>query len=64
MQNIDMPTFANFQDAQTAAGNFFSLNFQHSGLTGHEEKKDGITEFYSKDDPGMDDTFECRIQIN
>jgi len=51
--------------AINAAGEFFKSNFNHSGRVGVERKFNGncdcgeaiVIEFYSKDDPGMSDTF-------
>lgn len=55
--------------ATIAAGEFFKRNFNHSGNVGVErefstqcECGESLTvEFYSKDDPGMDDTFTAVI---
>jgi len=58
--------FTSFGLAEKAASNFFSENFSHSGRVGFEmfRQDDGshIYQFYSKDDPAMDDVFECLIQ--
>lgn len=62
-ENETYPTFAT---AEKAASNFFTENFGHSGRVGFEafRQDDGghIYQFYSKDDPAMDDVFECLIE--
>ena len=57
-----IPTFQKFSEAEQAASGFFKKNFDHSGRVGVEVNvKEGTWSFYSKDDPAMDDTFECII---
>jgi hypothetical protein len=57
----ELPVFTNIVDARAAASKFFIDNFQHSGEVGRLKNADGTTEFYSKDDPAMDDVFLCDI---
>lgn len=61
-----MTQFKNFQEAEKAASTFFTENFDHNGRVGFEafRQEDGshIYQFYSKDDTGMDDVFECTIE--
>lgn len=57
-----MKTFVNMTEAQESAQNFFKNNFGHKKGVGIESVNGNIFEFYSKDDPGMDDTYYCIIQ--
>jgi hypothetical protein len=60
---------ANIRTAETAAGDYFKTYFGHSGLVGKERMfltececgKSLAIEYYSKDDPAMDDTFTVLI---
>lgn len=61
-----MKTFDLLHIAQNAASEYFQQEFSHSGNVGIEKKEeqpDGtiLYEFYSKDDPAMDDTFVCLV---
>lgn len=69
MKNYFNGVAKNIQDAENAASDFFKTKFNHSGRTGRERvfvtecdcgETTGV-EFYSKDDPGMDDTFTVVI---
>ncbi len=57
-----MKTFTSILDAEKAAQLFFSENFGYTNGVGINSAKDKVVEFYSKDDPGMDDTFTCTIE--
>lgn len=57
-----MQTFKDFNTAQKAAELFFNENFGHKSGVGIESASGYIVEFYSKEDPSMDDTFFCRIE--
>ena len=62
-----MRNFKTFTEAVEAAERFFKETFNHSGNVGysqHEINRDGseFLEFYSKDDPAMEDTFKVTIQ--
>jgi len=52
-----MKEYNNINDAREAAQKFFINNFRHSGNVGLEWFGDHC-EYYSKDDPGMIDTFD------
>lgn len=56
-----MQRFTEFTAAETAAQIFFTENFGHTSGVGSEGKGGQKVEFYSKDDPGMDDTFTCLV---
>lgn len=56
-----METFTTFQEAEKEAKNFFKRNFGYTTGVGIESAKGDQIEFYSLDDPGMDDTFVCII---
>lgn len=61
-----MTTFDNYHVAANAASIFFEQEFGHSGNVGvkrqHTEADGNIFyELYSKDDPGLHDTFECLV---
>lgn len=57
-----MKTFKNIAKATIAAELFFSENFDYNSGVGIESKNGNQVEFYSKDDPAMDDTFTCLIE--
>ena len=57
-----METFTTFQEAAEAAQEYFSTVFGYNNGVGIESETDNVVEFYSKDDPGMDDTYYCIIQ--
>jgi hypothetical protein len=60
---------SNRRQAEQAAGEFFKTNFSHSGRVGEERSfstqcdcgESLAIEYYSKDDPGMSDTFTAVI---
>lgn len=56
-----MKTFNNYNKAIEAAENFFITNFGYTNGVGVESANGSKVEFYSKDDPGMDDTFTCIV---
>lgn len=61
-----MKTFDLYNLAANAAGEYFEQQYGHSGNVGIERKElqpDGsaLYEFFSKDDPAMDDTFKCLV---
>jgi hypothetical protein len=55
--------------AKESAGSYFKRNFKHSGKIGEERRfatqcncgESLAIEYYSKDDPGMTDTFTAVI---
>jgi len=57
-----MNTYKNITEATEAAELFFSENFGYNSGVGIESENDNQVEFYSKDDPAMDDTFTCLIE--
>lgn len=62
-----MKTFDLINLAENAASRYFEQQYGHSGNIGIERKAqqpNGCTiyEFYSKDDPGMDDTYVCLVE--
>lgn len=61
-------TATTMSEASNKAQEFFAECFGYTNGVGEEKKettKDGfIVEFYSKDDPGMDDTFSVLVLTN
>jgi hypothetical protein len=57
-----MNTYKNITEATEAAELFFNDNFGHNQGVGIESENGKHIEFYSKQDPGMDDTFTCIIE--
>ena len=57
-----MKTFKNITKATEAAETFFNENFDYKNGVGIEKQIGNQFEFYSKDDPAMDDTFTCLIE--
>jgi len=57
-----MKTYKNITEATEAAELFFNENFGHTQGVGIETEKGNEIEFYSKQDPAMDDTFTCIIE--
>ena len=57
-----MKTYKNITEATEAAELFFNENFGHNQGVGIENQTGNTIEFYSKQDPGMDDTFTCTIE--
>lgn len=60
-----------FTQAELLATNFFIEMFNHSGNVGYSKKtiqcecgESLLVEFYSKDDPAMDDTYKVLICEN
>lgn len=60
--NTEMETYKNITEASIAAELFFKENFDHDEGVGIESKNGNTIEFYSKEDPGMSDTFICQIE--
>lgn len=56
-----MKTFKSFHEASQAAELFFLAEFGHTSGVGVESASGSTIEFYSKQDPGMDDTFSCQV---
>lgn len=56
-----MNTYKNFTEAEQGAIDFFKDNFGHDSGVGIEKEEGNKVEFYSLEDPGMDDTFICLI---
>lgn len=56
-----MKNYQTIEEAKNGAAAFFIENFQHSGQVGIESANGNEIEFYSKDDPSMDDTFKCTV---
>ena len=59
-----MKTFHNFNDAQDAADRYFKENFDMTASVHHDSLGDDTYEFHSADDPGMDDTFICKVILS
>ena len=59
-----METFKTVAEATTAAIIFFEQNFDYQSGVGYEKRPENVLEFYSKDDPAMDDTFTCKIDAD
>lgn len=57
-----MERFKTLEEAQQAAQIFFITNFDYYDGVGIEKKSGNVVEFYSKDDPAMDDTFTCIVE--
>jgi len=57
-----MKTLKNITEATEAAETFFSENFDYNIGVGIEKQIGNQFEFYSKNDPAMDDTFTCLIE--
>jgi hypothetical protein len=57
-----MITYKSIVEATKAAQEFFSENFNYNSGVGIEKQEGDRVEFYSQDDPGMDDTFTCLIE--
>ena len=57
-----MEQFNNITEAVEAAEKFFQENFEHYDGVGIESREGNVIEFYSKADPGMDDTYTCIIE--
>lgn len=62
----ELTQYNSFKEAEQAAKTFFAVTFGHFCGVGFEafRQDDGshIYQFYSKDDPAMDDVFECTIE--
>jgi len=58
-----MQKFKSYNEAVEAAEQYFIRNFNFTSNTnvGVESADGNIIEFYSKFDPGMDDTFTCMV---
>ena len=61
-----MDTYSNINEASKAAQSFFSECFSYNdgvGVLNKKQNEDGndVVEFYSKNDPAMDDTFICIV---
>ncbi|GAH13066.1 unnamed protein product [marine sediment metagenome] len=56
-----METFKTFKKAEKAAKSFFYRRFGYSNGVGVESAGGTRVEFYSLDDPVMNDTFVCII---
>lgn len=56
-----METYKTMTEATAAAEQFFLENFGHTSGVGIESENENEVEFYSKEDPGMDDTFTCTV---
>lgn len=57
-----MTTFTTLTEATTAAQLFFSENFGYNDGVAIESACATEVSFYSKNDPAMDDTFDCIIE--
>jgi hypothetical protein len=56
-----MNIYKNMTEAIEGAELFFSANFNYNDGVGIENQNGNFVEFYSKNDPAMDDTFVCEI---
>ena len=56
-----MNIYKNMTEAMEGAELFFSANFNYNDGVGIEKQNGNFVEFYSKNDPAMDDTFVCEI---
>ena len=58
-----MKTYTSYNEAVEAAEQYFITNYNFISNTnvGVESANGNIIEFYSKFDPGMDDTFKCVV---
>lgn len=56
-----MKSYRTFLEAQEAAENYFNETFGHNSGVGVESAKGNVIEFYSKNDPGMNDTFSAIV---
>lgn len=59
-----MENFNTINEAATAAQSFFSENFGYNNGVGFIKIGVNTYEFYSKNDPAMDDTFICIVASN
>ncbi len=56
-----MTTYNSISDAINAAEMFFNEHFGHTSGVDIESANGTSVSFYSKEDPGMSDTFDCIV---
>ena len=56
-----MKTYNSISEAINAAEIFFNENFGHTSGVDIESANGTLVSFYSNEDPGMSDTFDCIV---